>query len=341
MNAESAGERARMRFGVVLIATDPPQEFVRVVQLAEDLGFDDIWVADSSLHARDVYAYLTLCAASTKRVRIGVSVTQPFSRHPAVTANAIATIDEISGGRTILGIGAGDRPQRELGLRAARLAEIREMVDVTRALFRREPVDHRGGTYQLVNGCLRAGWRTDLPIYLAASGPRMLALAGEIGDGAIVRVGLSPTSVDYALGHLRAGLASGRRAPRMFDAGLLVNCCLYNDRHRAVREGRLDTAWYLQTAPAVAEAVGVDPEVTARVRAAYEGGHLHEAAAAAERVPEDLVQKFVLAGTPDEAVELIRPLLGKGLSRFEIFTLGPDRHQIMRVFGEQVMPKLR
>jgi 5,10-methylenetetrahydromethanopterin reductase len=330
-----------MRFGVVLIATDPPQEFVRVVRLAEALGFDDIWVADSSLHARDVYAYLTLCAVRTRRARIGVSVTQPFSRHPAVTANAIATIDEISGGRTILGIGAGDRPQRELGFRAARVAEIREMVDVTRALFRREPVDHPGDMYQVRQGCLRAGWRTELPIYLAASGPRMLTLAGEIGDGAIVRVGLSPTSVDYALRHLHAGLASGRCPPHAFDVGILVNCCLYNDRRRALREARLDTAWYLQTAPGVVEAVGIDPDVTARVRAVYEGGHLHEAAAAAEQVPEALVQKFVLAGTPDEAVELIRPLQGKGLSRFEIFTLGPDRHQIMRIFGEQVIPKLR
>jgi alkanesulfonate monooxygenase SsuD/methylene tetrahydromethanopterin reductase-like flavin-dependent oxidoreductase (luciferase family) len=91
----------------------------------------------------------------------------------------------------------------------------------------------------------------------------------------------------------------------------------------------------------VAEAVGVPPDVVARVTAAYRGGHLDEAQAAAERVPEELVQKFVLAGTPEEARELVHKIADSGVRRLEIFALGPDRHHVARTLGERVIPAFR
>ncbi len=330
-----------MKFGAVIIATDPPNEFIKVVEMCEDLGFDTIWDTDASLHARDAYPYLTLLALHTTRARIGVNVSHPFTRHPAVTANAIATVDEIAQGRTILGVGAGDRPQTELGQRPARVAELREMVELIRRLLRREKITHDGPTFRVKEGQLRSGFTSEIPIYMAASGPRMLELAGEVADGVIMQVGIAPEGVDYALSHLRRGAEKAGRSMADLELCLILNCCIYRDRARAIREGRLHAAWYPQTAPKATEAIGVSKEQADRIRAAYSGGHLNEAQDAAELVPESLVQKFVLAGAPEEVREMIHRVAEKGIQQIQIFALGPDRHQILRTFGETVIPHFR
>src|SRR2546421_9904932 len=108
--------------GVVLQGVDPPGEFCDRVSEIESLGFGYLWLTDSSLHARNCYSYLTLAAARSSRLRLGTAVTNPVTRHPAITAAAAATVDEISGGRLILGIGAGDRPLLALGFQPSPLA---------------------------------------------------------------------------------------------------------------------------------------------------------------------------------------------------------------------------
>jgi 5,10-methylenetetrahydromethanopterin reductase len=329
------------RFGIALIPNDPPNEFVRTVRLAEELGFDYIWVCDSSLHGRDVYPYLTLCAQNTTRAKIGINVTNPFSRHPAITANAIATVDEISGGRAILGVGTGDRPQVELGFRPAKVAEMKEWISLVRRLFSGDPVTHDGESWRLKDAKLSCGWRRDLPIQIAASGPRMLELAGETADGVIARIGLSPEGIAFGLEHLGTGAATGGRSIDDLDVGVFVNCCIYNDRRRALDEAKLDTAWYLKTAEKLAEIAGVPKATIDAVQRAYSGGHLDEAHEAAKMVPENIAQKFVLAGTPAEAREMVQRVGEQGIRRFEIFALGADKKQIMRNFGEHIVSSFR
>src|SRR5215472_17348963 len=109
------------RSGVVLQGVDPPREFGGMVEEIEGLGFDHLWLTDSSLHVRNCYAYLTLAAARSSRLMLGTAVTNPITRHPAITASAAATVDELSSGRMILGIGAGDRPLFALGSRPSSL----------------------------------------------------------------------------------------------------------------------------------------------------------------------------------------------------------------------------
>src|ERR1700751_5159697 len=102
-------------YGVALQAVDPPASFTAMVAEIESLGFDYLWLTDSSLHARNSYAYLTLAAVSSSRLRLGTAVTTPVTRPPAIPAAAAATVDEVAAGRTILGIAAGDRPLLALG----------------------------------------------------------------------------------------------------------------------------------------------------------------------------------------------------------------------------------
>ena len=143
------------RSGVVLQGVDPPGEFRGMVGEIESLGFGHLWLTDSSLHARNCYAYLTLAAAASSQLLLGTAVTNPATRHPAITAAAAATVDEISGGRLTLGIGAGDRPLLALGLRPSPLATLEAAIDAIRLLWRGEEVDLSSAGFSLSSAHLR------------------------------------------------------------------------------------------------------------------------------------------------------------------------------------------
>src|ERR671930_2187522 len=126
--------------GLLLLPTYTSDRLAALAQLAERTGYDFLWIADERFF-REVYASLTLCALRTKRVRLGPCVTDPYSRHPALTAMAIATLDEIAEGRVALGIGAGVSGLRELGIDGSRSATaIREAIELIRRLLAGETV---------------------------------------------------------------------------------------------------------------------------------------------------------------------------------------------------------
>ena len=191
----SSGSRScgmSIRSGVVLQGAYPPEEFREMVEDRRP-GVSNLWLTDSSLHARNSYAYLTL-AATSPRLLLGTAVTNPLTRHPAITAVAAATVDEISGGRMILGIGAGDRPLLALGMRPrARLRARLDRRDPFAVVGRRR--DRRGCGLRAADAHLRFGARSDIPIYISASGPKTLELAGEIADGVILLIGLFPEAL--------------------------------------------------------------------------------------------------------------------------------------------------
>jgi 5,10-methylenetetrahydromethanopterin reductase len=199
-------------FGVVLQGVDAPDEFVATVKIIEELGYDSLWLTDSSLHARYVFAYLTLAAVNTTRLRIGTAVTNPLTRHPAMIASALATIDEIAHGRAILGIGVGDRPLEALGFPPASLRRLEDSVGAIRRLWAGETLATSVGEIPFKQAHLRIPSRADLPVYISASGPRTLELAGRISDGVILLAGLFEAGIDYALAHIQRGADTAERA---------------------------------------------------------------------------------------------------------------------------------
>jgi 5,10-methylenetetrahydromethanopterin reductase len=177
----------------------------------EALGYDSFWLTDSSLHARYCWAYLTLAARQTSRMTIGTAVTNPLTRHPAVTATAAATLAEISAGRAILGIGAGDRPLLSLGYSPARLATLEAAVSAIRELWAGQAVEAGGAGFALHDAHYRFPPGLDIPVYLSATGPRTLELAGRIADGVILLAGLHPDGISFALEHIDRGAAAAGR----------------------------------------------------------------------------------------------------------------------------------
>ena len=175
-----------MTFDVGILATQPVPAIVRQVQLAERLGFDTAWITDTHLVCRELWVTLTACALATSRIRLGPGVTVPHTRHISVTASAILTLDELAEGRVLLGIGTGGSSAQTMGLRleqVARIDTLEAMATALRRLTRKETIRFEGGAEG------RVAWLDRpraIPIYLAGSGPRMLAAAGRLGDGVIM-----------------------------------------------------------------------------------------------------------------------------------------------------------
>jgi 5,10-methylenetetrahydromethanopterin reductase len=321
-----------MQRGVVLQGVDPPNEFVELATHIEALGFDHLWLTESSLHARDPYQLLALAAQTTTRLQLGTAVTNPVSRHPAMTAVAAATLDELSGGRAVLGIGAGDRPLVALGLAPARLAVLEASVVAIRRLLAGERIDLDGPGFDLVDAHLRFPARVDIPIFVSASGPRTLELAGGIADGVILLCGLDPTVVEWALERIEHGArAAGRRRP---DVALCVYGVIDDDEEAAVAGARSIAAWFPQTSPHYCDLVGLDPAITRAVRENYSGGEFQEASEAAALLPVEFVRKMAVAGDRDRITAQLAELSTSGVDSISIFPLGEDRLHTIEAFAD-------
>ncbi len=320
-----------LRSGVVLQGVDAPGDFVELVRQIDGLGYDILWLTDSSLHSRNCWSYLTLAALTSDRLRLGTAVTNPVTRHPAITAAAFATVDEISGGRAVFGIGAGDRPLIALGLEPAKVGGLRAAIDVSRRLWAGETVDADAAGAQFQAAHLRFAARPDPPVFVSASGPKTLELAGEVADGVILLCGLFPAGLAYALEHVdRGARKAGRPRPHI---ALFCYGRIDDDEEAAVAAARSIAAWFPQTAPRYCELAGLDPAIAARVRAEYRGGEFQEGGGAAALLPDEFVRAMALAGSPERITGQLDALAALGVDSFHLFPLGDDRPTTIERFA--------
>ncbi|WP_420112350.1 LLM class flavin-dependent oxidoreductase [Pseudactinotalea sp.] len=307
-----------MHGGVALQPVYDPETFNSFVRDIEREGLHELWLTDSSLHSRYAYSYLTLAAVATQRLQVGTAVTNPVTRHPALGAVAAATIDEISGGRAVYGIGAGDRPLEALGLRPAKLATLEAAVAAARALWTGQPVTMSDAGFELADAHMRFTPRADIPVWISASGPKTLELAGRVADGVILLAGLHPDGVRYALEHIDRGVEAAGRSSRprisVFGYGAIDD-----DERAALAAGRTIAAWFPQTAPVYCKIAGLSEDLVEQVRGAYGGGEFQEAADAAALLPEDFVRRMALAGDRQQVREHIRTLADLGIDSMTVF----------------------
>jgi 5,10-methylenetetrahydromethanopterin reductase len=302
------------------------------VEEIESLGFGYLWLTDSSLHARNCYSYLTLAATHSSRLRLGTAVTNPVTRHPAITAAAAATVDEISGGRLILGIGAGDRPLLALGFQPSTLATLEAAITGIRRLWQGEELDLQAPGFTMNGAHLRIPARAGIEVFVSASGPKTLELAGRIADGVILLVGLFPEALRWAVSQVdRGARAAGRPRPHI---AVFAYGAIDEDEQAALEAARSIAAWFPQTAPGICYLAGLPRDLVDRVRAGYSGGEFQEASAAARMLPDEFVRKVALAGNRQHAAERIGAALGAGADSVHVFPLGAERMTTVRAFAE-------
>lgn len=275
-----------MRASINVIPECPIDQIVELAVHAEELGFDRVWVYDEGLITRDVHVVMAAIAMATERIEIGPGITNPYTRHPGQTAAAIASIDELSGGRAFYGIGAGGSLTLDpLALERRRpLAAVRESIEATRRLFGGGPVDHDGAFAPLRAASLPYA-RPDIEIWLAGRGPKMLAMGGEIADGVMLDFIHKPSLGDYV-----ERVRTGGPARLCYSTAVITDA----DDREFVRPHM--TYRLVDSPPAVKAALGISDDDADRIRAAMSGG-LHAAAA---HVPDAWVDPFVIRGTAAE-----------------------------------------
>jgi 5,10-methylenetetrahydromethanopterin reductase len=309
----------RAAIDLVVYGTEAPPGLLECIDLAEAAGLGGIWVGDSPVLWRELYVVLGAAAERTGRVRLGPAVTNPVSRHVAVTASALMTLQELSGGRAALGLGLGASALRTVGARPARLAELERTVAEVRALW-------AGGE----GGLGYVGGQPPVPILLGASGPRMLELSGRIGDGCLAVVGLHPRQLEAARGRLAAGgPAEG------FEVVWWVPIAAGANPAQAREDVKPYVARSLRH-PLPAQLTELEQEAAERIRASYEYDRHLAPGAHAELVPDEIVADWAVAGTPPECRAQLRRLDLRAGERIGLVPMGgePKPVQVRRLVEE-------
>jgi 5,10-methylenetetrahydromethanopterin reductase len=311
------------RFGFS-IAPGEPLGVGREVAEAEALGYDRVGVWDSPALFRDPWVTLASVARDTSRIRLGTWVTNPLTRHPVVTASAAAALDDLAPGRAYIGIGSGDTGVSHLGGVPAPLARLREYVVALRRLLEEGTAEYEGQRVRLGWACRR------IPLLVAAHGPRSLRLAGAIGDGVIVGLGITPEVIRGSLDLIERGAREAGRSLDDLDVWFTCHWSVDGAAGASRRVAAVVASFASHVARTGVEGKFVPDEYREgllALGAAYDKvthgavpeRQLQDYAELAERlgVAAYLRQRFALAGAPGEIAAAIREAMRAGATNFD------------------------
>src|SRR5262249_12604357 len=309
-----------MQFGITF---KPDLEVERIVSLAlqaEAGGFEYGWIFDSHVLWKEPYPLLTLMAANTKKMRLGTCVTNPAVRDLTVTASLLATLNVISGGRMVLGIGRGDSSRRVLGKKPTTVAQLGEAVETIRKLTSGRQIEYDGQPTHMT-------WATGSPpVWIAGYGPKVLQLAGEIADGVILQFA-DPDLIAWCVSFVHEGARQADRNPRSIEIMAAAPVWVSND----IKLARDRVRWF----PALVSNHVMDlisrykpeelpPALTAYVknRGGYDYQHHCEVGSSnANFVTDEVVDRFCLVGPLDAHLKKLRHLADVGVTQFNIYLM--------------------
>ncbi len=315
------------------------------VQYAEKMGFEAVWQAESRL-VRDAIVPMAAYAAVTERIKIGSGVINNWTRNIGLLAATFLTLDDLAPGRIIAGLGAWWDPlARQVGIiRRKPLKAMRETVIVLRRLLNMERVTFHG-EFVHVDGIeldVVHGRREprDVPIYIGATGPKMLALAGEIADGVLLNYCVPPEYNDWALEQIAKGARKAGRTLDEIDRPQLIVASVDPDREVAIDRTRELLVQYLAQQPHIAKASGVSEEVVREIQSILGWPATHEQIQRAKHlVPEDLIHCITASGTPEEARAKVKEYLDRGATSPVLYSVGGDVRLLIDTFSPLLHPE--
>jgi 5,10-methylenetetrahydromethanopterin reductase len=323
----------------------PIRDAMGYVQYAESKGFDAVYQAESRL-VREAVVPMAAFAAVTERIKIGSGVVASWTRNAALLASTFSTLDDLAPGRAILGIGAWWDPlASKVGIDRKRpLLQMREMVESVRALLNDETVTYDGVFVQFdgveLDYVHQERRPKDIPIYIGATGPKMMELTGEIGDGVVLNYLVSPDYNRKAMEHLAIGAArSGRTVDDLARPQLIVASVADGDspqdRQAALDGARMLVTQYLGQQPHIMKASGVPQKVLDDVGSVLTWPATHDQVVAASKfVPDDIVQMICAAGTAAECREKVAGYIADGCTQPILYPLGPDPTRMIDAFAD-------
>jgi 5,10-methylenetetrahydromethanopterin reductase len=316
------------------------QDAIKYVQYAEARGFEAVWQAESRL-VRDAIVPMAAFAATTTRIKIGSGVINNWTRNAGVIAATFLTLDDLAPDRIICGIGAWWDPlAQKVGInRTKPLLAMREVVSTVRDLLARKRVTFHGEFVNLddveldvVHGRKEA---RNVPIYIGATGPKMMALTGEIADGAVLNYLVSPQYNEGALAQLEEGAKQAGKKLDDIDRPQLVVCSVDHDRKKALDNARKLVTQYLGQQPHIMKASGVKQELLDEIGQVLTWPATEEQIEEAMHlVPDDVVQMITASGTPKEVRAKVREYIQNGATCPILYPLGDDVRLMIDAFSD-------
>lgn len=329
-----------MRFGVTVLPDPPYQRLVDVIAKAERLGFDSGWTYDSPILWQEPYPLITLCVANTSRVQIGMCVTNPVTREPAVTASAHATLQDISGGRIVMGMGRGDSAVRMLGHKPTKIVEFERRLRMIKDLMNGRQVTWEGTDMQLE----WAQGKPEIPLYVAGYGPRALGVAGRVGDGVIIQLA-DPAIIEWTMNTARRAAEEAGRDP----AALKCLVCAPSKVSDDIAQARDEVRWFpAMVGNHVADIIRVHGETSEipreltdyiRDRDAYDySEHSRVGAKHGSFVSDEICDRFCVIGSAAQCVEKLRGLEAIGVDEWIVYLMTEGQDETLEAYGAEIIP---
>ena len=320
-------------FGIEFVPDESVLKIGYMAKLAEDAGFGNIWITDH-YNNRDVWTTLAVLSLLTNKISLGTGVTNPYTRNAAITASSIASINELSGGRAILGIGPGDKATFDkMGIDWDKpLSRVRETVLAIRAFLAKEQVSQAG-----FKGAQMSFTTSKIPIYIGAQGPKMLELAGAISDGVLINAS-HPDDFKFAVPMIRAGAEKAGRKPEDVQVCAYASFSADKDPAKAVNASKIVVAFIVAGSPEnVLERHGIGMD---EAKAISEAISRFDFKGAMDGVTTKMTEAFSISGAPADCRARIDELLSTGVTQIVVGSpIGPNKESAIKLIGKKVIGK--
>lgn len=329
-----------LEFGIEFVPQHPYWKTTYFAMQAEKMGFHYTWITDH-FNNRNVYVSLSIIASYTDKIMLGPGVTNPYLVHPVVTGQAVASLSELAPGRVICGIGVGDKTTLKM-LNVAQekpLSSIREAVVIIRDLTSGKPADLRGDVFSVAGAKFYFQVPSPVKIFIGAQGPKMLMLAGEIGDGVLINAS-HPRDIEDATKFVREGARKIGRDVGELGVAAYTSFSVSEDPKKALKAATPVVAYIVAGCPeSILGSHGVSVDAAAKIRDGITRGLWKDAFG---QVTPEMIEAFSICGTPDICVEKITNLMKLGVTQFVVGSpIGPNIREAINLIGQNIFPAFR
>jgi probable F420-dependent oxidoreductase len=331
-----------MDIGVVLQCTPPAARVIDLARRAETYGFTYVWTFDSHILWEEPYVIYSKILDETRKVIVGPMVTNPATRDITVTASVFATLNEMYGNRTVIGIGRGDSAVRVTNGKPVTVAELRQGVLDLQGLVNGESIEYNGNS-------IRLPWATTsrTPVWVAAYGPKVLALTGEVGDGFILQLA-DPSIAEWTISAVKEAAKAAGRDPESISICVAAPAYVTDD----IAHARDQLRWFGgMVGNHVADIVtrygdtGVVPQALTDYIKNRQGYDYNEHGRAGNThtdfVPDDIIDRFCIIGPVEEHIRRLEELKALGVDQFALYLQHDDKDNTLAQYGERVIPAVQ
>jgi len=334
-----------LSFGVTVLPDPPYTRLIELMQLAEQHGFEYAWTYDSHVLWQESMPVMALVADKTSRIKLGHMVTNPATRDPTVLASAYATLQDISNGRMIMGVGRGDSAVRYVGRKPMRVADFEEALKMIKPFMNGKGVQWNEKDLQLK-------WvRPELPeieMHVAGYGPKALAVGGRQGDGIIIQLA-DPDIIQWIMDTARKAAAEAGRDPAALKCIVSAPSHITSDLADAREQVRWFPAMVSNHVQDLIDRYGTDGSVVPKVLTDYVEArkfydyneHSRVGAKHGEFVTDEICDRFCVLGTPEQATAKLRELESIGVDQFNIYLMTHGQEETLQRYGDEIIPAFR